>query len=1301
MTAQNSVELDPLMFSSPPSFTDGTPDNEECLNLISLEAVVSIANNLVSWSSTPCLDTTTSQRKLKAAALIYDVEHILQTKPRITWGPDDLPSPLQTAGQFTKCLTSVARIILAKASQIAGPVSTALQYGPYQGGAQALHASNSSPPCLLRVASLNLRGGLGARGRGTAKLQRIAALAAQLKAERVHVAVLSEPRFAPGAAWPSDTGYIFWGHRSCKPDTVALLVAEDVLPRCRQLDHIGSPRHMWLQVQVTEQCRYVLILCAYGPHKLVPNSERLDFWVAISRELADLRKEPCWQQCPVILAGDLNCHFPFFPKNVRYAGSLEQRIADLLSQHHGFRFLGDPSASSHKSGTSLNVMAASPYLEADVYIQPSAQQSFPSDHLHVFACFNLRISSSRAPVICGVTWARNADWDEALEPFHFAFMFIAAWSTLLSRSLALRQAVVDGAKKRLRANLVTLVAWWRALLLALAGHVGGLAQLQFPSKGRAISLQPPIQAWVPDVLHKSDLELRFSEECHLIDVLRRKQHQVTQRHARLWTQGRSQADAFVSGLISSREPISFAFLDQSGNPVPTHQCLQLVTDDFLQRAQGTEKGDSELNSLITQQVAQIRKDVLREVDGLQDDPFSIVEVQAALIKLRVGSTAVGFPRKACKSRGQDPLFLTHWALVNAIAALAAQPETWFREVCPIRKHGHGPVHDPKVLRPITTVDVVESLLDGLWFAQVRCKLEAFMSMQQTGGRYEHFMLVLGMVLVLQSRMFHRMRSFLQVADIERGFESVPRILIRWLLRQAGVEGWNWLTADIALGSEHVRVRVGQLIGTLATLEHNSIGQGKQSGVHLFGLYTKTLISAVNQAFQGVPMFPPLPDLYAQPVFHFPFQMYVDDAIVITEGETDLQLVNAELTKASSLWRCKFAGGKKGPRVLPLMPTHGPPTLTAFDGGKLCGHVPTCVDQITLLGILIDDELSFEPLLSKAVAEMQAIGLQLAAGMSSHGFGIPAMASQFHSRVLGKALHGCELLASCRSGWGHVAKRLNDAQYFVAKAFLCCPHTAHLGSQVAALAETRLLTRASTWLAKSIVMARARLACLPLDHSARLAGITICQTGIPDTWMSSSLKILKKVLQVEYDLWDDLGAIPPEVLFQEKSRKQFLSKYCRQYVLPKIKSLEHSWFGEQLAKLNSDGLVPYADLAPLRHCWTAREQWTLWPTSLWHMHRIWCVARIIGGTPILSDKTSDFVTLFAECPLCQCRMVGLLHFVSICPATQDLRPFHSMTPMNFLRRNLEQACTEAEAVDRIVRVASAVCRAGTALRLRTV
>lgn len=205
----------------------------------------------------------------------------------------------------------------------------------------------------------------------------------------------------------------------------------------------------------------------------------------------------------------------------------------------------------------------------------------------------------------------------------------------------------------------------------------------------------PIHAWIPDDLNPSDLERRFSEERHLVAALQRKQHQVTQRHARLWAQGRSQADAFVSSLISSKEPISFAFLDQSGNPVPTHHCLQLVTDDFLQRAQGTEKGDCELNSLIAQQVAQVRKDVLREIDGLQADPFSIAEVQAALVKLSTGSTAVGFPREACRFRGRDPLFLTHWALAMPLLHWQRNPNPGFGRSVPSESMDMAPFMIPR------------------------------------------------------------------------------------------------------------------------------------------------------------------------------------------------------------------------------------------------------------------------------------------------------------------------------------------------------------------------------------------------------------------------------------------------------------------------------------------------------------------------------------------------------------------------------------------------------------------------------
>lgn len=102
------------------------------------------------------------------------------------------------------------------------------------------------------------------------------------------------------------------------------------------------------------------------------------------------------------------------------------------------------------------------------------------------------------------------------------------------------------------------------------------------------------------------------------------------------------------------------------------------------------------------------------------------------------------------------------------------------------------------------MDDVESLLDGVWLSQVRHTLEHFMTPQQTGGRFEHFRLVLGIVLTLQARLVQRQGSLLQVADLVRGFESVPRNMLRWLLRHAGLKGWQWLIPDTALGKELMR-----------------------------------------------------------------------------------------------------------------------------------------------------------------------------------------------------------------------------------------------------------------------------------------------------------------------------------------------------------------------------------------------------------------------------------------------------------------------------------------------------------------
>ena len=145
--------------------------------------------------------------------------------------------------------------------------------------------------------------------------------------------------------------------------------------------------------------------------------------------------------------------------------------------------------------------------------------------------------------------------------------------------------------------------------------------------------------------------------------------------------------------------------------------------------------------------------------------------------------------------------------------------------------------------------------------------------------------------------------------------------------------------------------------------------------------------------------------------------------------------------------------------------------------------------------------------------------------------------------------------------------------------------------MAALAETRFLTRAGTWLAKSIVMARARLACLP----------DIQRAGIPNTWLHHSASVLRH-FQIGWDLWDSTFSIPSEVFVSVKARRYFLRQYAK-HVQPFLLSSDYEWFKDALAVLNSEGLLPLTS----SHC-------TNHGPLIWQARRIWSVARIIGGAP---------------------------------------------------------------------------------------
>ena len=190
--------------------------------------------------------------------------------------------------------------------------------------------------------------------------------------------------------------------------------------------------------------------------------------------------------------------------------------------------------------------------------------------------------------------------------------------------------------------------------------------------------------------------------------------------------------------------------------------------------------------------------------------------------------------------------------------------------------------------------------------------------------------------------------------------------------------------------------------------------------------------------------------------------------------------------------------------------------------------------------------------------------------------------------------------------------LDEAQYIVAKTFLGCPKTAHLGSHVVVLAETRFLTRAGTWLAKSIIMARARLACLPDIPQA------IQRAGIPDTWLHHSASLLRH-FQIGWDLWDSTFSIPSEVFVSVKARRHFLRQYAK-HVQPFLLSSDYEWFKDALAVLNSEGLMTSSHCTnhgPLKNNGTPGQYHFGKRTA----SRVWL--ELLGAPPIISDASGGF------------------------------------------------------------------------------
>jgi hypothetical protein len=253
--------------------------------------------------------------------------------------------------------------------------------------------------------------------------------------------------------------------------------------------------------------------------------------------------------------------------------------------------------------------------------------------------------------------------------------------------------------------------------------------------------------------------------------------------------------------------------------------------------------------------------------------------------------------------------------------------------------------------------------------------------------------------------------------------------------------------------------------------------------------------------------------------------------------------------------------------------------------------------------------------------------------------------------MNKAMAGVEALASVPDGFKVVMEELNAAQYIVGKALLGAPRFASIGSRVAVLSETRILTRAGSEAAVRIVMVRARLSCLREDHPAALAAQGILESGLRGTWLDHSLAVMSW-LGVEQDFWEyvDMAAAAE---WGPSQRKGHLSKYKEKVVVPAMRRVEVTWFMQQLSRLNEEGTVNYSELVPMRQPWARDLRLAMWGRGRWRQFRAWCLARASGKIPLVVWGAGGLLVALPACPFCNCT-ANLEHFIRYCPGMEDLR-----------------------------------------------
>ena len=694
--------------------------------------------------------------------------------------------------------------------------------------------------------------------------------------------------------------------------------------------------------------------------------------------------------------------------------------------------------------------------------------------------------------------------------------------------------------------------------------------------------------------------------------------------------------------------------------------------------------------------------------------YSSMELDLVLSAIKPSKKTAGCPYAALRAANSQGKRLT-LALANLGRHTVLTSSLWsLRLVSPIRKSGPALVRSLSCLRPVSICSDMAHVQDSLWLNRCRGRLLSFCGSDQLGGVSDVISLVIALVVHAQLRRHQGLWTYWPMADLQWAFDVAIFDGMLSCAYKAGIVGTDWLLLHDIIHSDTQQVSMMHLLSAEFKLAAGT-AQGRPFSNAVFGVLLVWLRDLVASAVGGpTPAHMPtgadtalqIADALSTPVeilrppdaavaaalaqrlrpllisdVDGPRLPATQACLILAQCRSLADRILAiEMLGSHGLGPLQFADdltapcGSPGAVVAVIHPSaesacskyammakaifnykSGKSAVMAmYDSPALSPDEAGC-DVLTvkrLLGVLVDKDLCFTPLLSECVAKGWSCFQELLSAAQAGGFSLAVVSAQVLVRVQPGVLFAAAFLVCAKDS----ASKLNRLQFRWATALLGCADNSHIPHAVL-VAQCGWPLRLATRMLEDAAVQLARLFLLPSQHPAARMLLAASQS-VAQAWPGAVLRSMQdpSLPQAIPPIWEHQSFTQP--MFERArgcpmARKALLKRYrwsaIRPIMVEKdrrafLKSAERHWpwLGYSFSIIQ-----PLPELAP-----RVLLDYDAGPHS-WVYYRSWALARATGCWPLQPFGIEGLHRTIGICPLCGAPDVPVSHPMTDCHATADL------------------------------------------------